>query len=114
LTTVLGWQEKFGYEPQDVVNLNALNDGFDFPVSEKGGSVLELLYPEVIWEEDQRFVEGLLDIATQHTRYQMAFGRRFLTLLVLRESTLKEKRTADFLAHKSGTAQIPYPFSRRF
>ena len=84
------WKENFGYElTVDKRNLNALRDGFDFTIPESGGFVFELIRPDVLWVEDPRWLIGLLSIAREYSRWKLALGQRFFTLLVLStEATL--------------------------
>ncbi len=78
------WEEQFGYRlSSDSRNLDALRDGFDVDVPASCGVVLELLQPDLILREDSRWMLGLLAIASEHSRYHLACGRRFFTLLVL-------------------------------
>jgi hypothetical protein len=83
------WEEKFGYvlKPDDR-NLNALRDGFCFLEAPDGdgGRVLEVIRPELAWEEDSEWLLGLLSIAKEHSREQLALGRRFFTLLAIEDS----------------------------
>src|SRR5690349_10277414 len=88
LGTLLDWEEKFGYRlGADNRNLDALRDGFEFKVPEPGGKVLELVRADVAWQEDARWLLGLLSIAREATRRQLALGRRFFSLLVLPEQS---------------------------
>ncbi len=83
LGLLFGWEEKFGYVlgPDDR-NLMRLRDGFWFDIPDGGRHVLELTHPELIWKEDPTWLLGLLDIAVAHSRWQLALGRRFFTLIV--------------------------------
>jgi hypothetical protein len=84
LGRMLRWEEQFGYALQpDSRNLDALRDGFEFEIPEGGGRVLEILGPDLAWEEDPRWLCGLLSIAQEHCREQLALGRRFFALLVV-------------------------------
>jgi hypothetical protein len=86
LGRLLGWQEQFGYVlGPDSRNLDALRDGFDFAIPEGGGRVFEVIRPDLAWEEDQHWLCGLLSIAQEHCREQLAIGRRFFALLVVPE-----------------------------
>lgn len=88
LDVIFRWKEQFGYHLSDGSrNLDALRDGFDFDVPASGGLVLELFQPDVIYREDSRWLLGLLAIASEHSRYHLACGRRFFTLLVLPEGS---------------------------
>ena len=85
---LLRWKEQFGYTLESRrLNLDALRDGFEFDVPEQGGVVLELVRPDIAWQDDPRWVIGLLSIAQEHCRFHLAFGRRFFTLLVLNEQS---------------------------
>ena len=78
------WEEQFGYQlVHGSRNLDALRDGFEVDVPAGDGVVLELFQPDLIWREDSRWLLGLLAIASEHSRYHLACGRRFFTLLVL-------------------------------
>ncbi|MBI5548380.1 MAG: hypothetical protein HY901_31240 [Deltaproteobacteria bacterium] len=88
LGRLLKWEEQFGYElAPDSRNLDALRDGFDFPVVEGGRRVLEILRPDLAWREDQRWTCGLLSIAEEHCRAQLALGARFFSILVVPEKS---------------------------
>jgi hypothetical protein len=101
----LHWVDQFGYRLEEGEgSLDALRDGFDFEVPQPGGVVLELLEAEVVWREQPLWFEGLLGIASEHSRYHLALGRRFMTLLVIgRESPL--------VGRIFETLGIPYPES---
>src|SRR3954463_13294877 len=48
----LKWQEQFGYRLEyDEGNLDALRDGFEFPMPASWRFALELLASEVLWRE---------------------------------------------------------------
>jgi len=84
LDVIFRWVEQFGYRLSDGSrNLDALRDGFDFDIPASSGLVLELFQPDMICREDSRWLLGLLAIASEHSRYHLACGRRFFTLLVL-------------------------------
>lgn len=84
LDALFRWEEQFGYRLIDGSgNLDALRDGFAFDVPVTGGLVFVLGQPDVLFREDSRWFLGLLAIASEHSRYQLACGRRFFTLLVL-------------------------------
>lgn len=86
--TLFRWEEQFGYRLSDGSrNLDALRDGFDFDVPVSGGLVFELLQPDTLLAKDSRWLLGLLAIASEHSRYHLACGRRFFTLLVLPEGS---------------------------
>jgi hypothetical protein len=85
----LHWKEQFGYKIEDgKQSLDALKDGFEFDVPSSGGVVLELVRPDVIWRENREWTAGLFEIASKHSRYHLACGRRFLTLLVLPDESV--------------------------
>lgn len=86
LGRMLCWEEQFGYAlGPDSRNLDALRDGFEFDIPEGGGRVFEILRPDLAWEEDARWLCGLLAIAQEHCPQQLALGRRFFALLVVRD-----------------------------
>lgn len=100
----LRWGDQFGYrlDEDGRGNLNAVRDGFSFDVPQPGGLVLELLEPEVVWHEDRGWFEGFLRIASEHSRYHLALGRRFLTLLVAGPSSPLLGKTFE-------TLSVPHP-----
>jgi hypothetical protein len=49
----------------------------------------------VAWQEDARWLLGLLAIAQEATRRQLALGKRFFTLLVLSENSPLIGQTID-------------------
>jgi hypothetical protein len=69
--------------------LNALRDGFSILQSSEasGGRVLELICPDLIFQEDSDWLLGLLSIAQDHSLWELALGRRFFTLLVIQDDT---------------------------
>ena len=78
------WEEQFGYRlTSEKRNLNALRDGFEFDLKPGQGRVLELLNADIAHGEDPRWLAGLLAIAHEHSRQQLALGARFLTTLFL-------------------------------
>ena len=90
LSSLLSWEEQFGYSlKSDDRNLNRLRDGFSFLEASKtdGGRVLELIRPDLAWQEDSWWLLGLLSIEQEHSRWQLALGRRFFTLLVMQDDT---------------------------
>ncbi len=82
ISDLCGWVEQFGYEYQGH-SLDALRDGFAFEIPEDGGLVLELERPDILWREHRRWVAGLLEIASEHSRVQLAAGRRFFATLIV-------------------------------
>jgi hypothetical protein len=101
----LKWQEQFGYRLEDGEgNLNALRDGFEFPMPPSGRFALELLAPEVLWRENEGWFDGLLAIASEHSRRELALGRRFFTVLFADESSPLIGRVVD-------NVSIPYPWT---
>jgi hypothetical protein len=104
LGRMLGWQQQFGYTlGPDNRNLDALRDGFEFEVSEEGGKVFELVRPDVTWQQDARWLLGLLAIAEEASRRKLAVGRRFFTLLVLPEKSPLMGQTIEAIT-------VPMPF----
>jgi hypothetical protein len=86
LGRLLRWDQQFGYSlGPDSRNLDALRDGFEFDVPEGGGRVFQIIRADLAWQEDSRWLLGLLAIAQERSRWQLAHGRRFFTLLVLPE-----------------------------
>jgi hypothetical protein len=86
LGRILGWQQQFGYSlGQSNRNLDALRDRFEFDVPEGGGRVLELVRADLAWREGPGWLLGLLSIAQEHSRRQLALGRRFFAPLVIPE-----------------------------
>jgi hypothetical protein len=78
------WEEQFGYRlTPEKRNLDALRDGFEFDLKPGQGHVLELLGADVAYREDPRWTTGLLAIAHEYSRWQLALGARFFSMLVL-------------------------------
>jgi hypothetical protein len=96
LGRLFNWESQFGYSlaPENC-NLDALRDGFDFQIAPGGGVVFELVRADVAWREDSQWVLGLLAIAQEHSRAQLARGRRFFTLLVIPEGSAIEGATVQ-------------------
>lgn len=83
LCDLLRWEEQFGYSPRGrVVSLDALNDGFDFDVPDDGLVALVISGGDAVAATDLRWFMVLLEIAARHSRYHMAGGRRFITVVV--------------------------------
>lgn len=88
LGRLLGWEQQFGYAlGPDSRNLNALRDGFNFDIAEGGGLVFEIVRADLAWREDSGWLCGLLGIAQEQSRRQLALGRRFFALLVVPEQS---------------------------
>jgi hypothetical protein len=105
LGSYLKWEDQFGYKLEEGSgSLDALRDGFAFDLGELGSFALELVEPEAIWQEDAAWFECLLAVAVEHSRYQLALGYRFLTVLYLAESSPLVGRTVDHVA-------IPLPWT---
>jgi hypothetical protein len=85
LGTLLNWERQFGYQFQG--GLDALRDGFEFENRAEGGSVLELVRPDILWKEDPEWLMGVLAIAQEYSRQQLAIGERFFALLVVPEGS---------------------------
>lgn len=104
LGRMLNWQQQFGYTlTADNRNLNALRDGFKFNVPKDGGKVFKLNRADMAWQEDAWWLLGLLRIAEELSRRQLALGRRFFTLLVLPENSLLAGQVYE-------TNKVPIPF----
>ncbi|QDT63037.1 hypothetical protein [Calycomorphotria hydatis] len=91
LCTYLKWNDQFGYilSEDQLVNLNALNDGFEFELSTEQGFYLELVGIEAEWNKYEGWLRGLLTICSNYSINELAQGRKFLTLIQLgRESPL--------------------------
>lgn len=78
------WEEQFGYRlTPEKRNLDALRDGFEFDLMPGQGHVLELLNADVAYREDPGWTTGLLAIAHEYSRWQLALGARFFATLIL-------------------------------
>ena len=98
------WEEQFGYRlAADSRNLDALRDGFEFNLAPGQGHVLELLNAEVAHREDPRWFAGLLAIAHEHSRWQLALGARFFATLVL-------DRGSALIGAEYEKLSVPVPF----
>lgn len=88
LGRLLRWEEQFGYTlDSDRCSLDAVRDGFMFDIPEGGGRVFEIVRADLAWQEDARWLLGLLSIAQEQSRWQLAVGRRFFALLVVPEDS---------------------------
>jgi hypothetical protein len=87
LQKLLQWETHFGYVPgPGLCGLDTLRDGFlRFEMPEGGRHVLELIRVDLAWERDPKWVLGMLSIAQEYSRWQLALGRRFFALLVVAE-----------------------------
>jgi hypothetical protein len=97
LGSVFDWQGQFGYPMEDGKgNLNALADGFSFPISLERGRVLVVQNPEKLASLHPSWFDGFLEIASNHSLFHLACGSRFFLLLVLaRESSLPGRAYAS-------------------
>jgi hypothetical protein len=77
--------------------------GFVFDIPEGGGHVLELVRADLIWQQDPGWVKGLLGIAQEYSRWQLALGRRFFILLVV-------PAHSAMIGDKIGESYVPHPF----
>lgn len=85
---LFSWEVQFGYRLSDGrANLDALRDGFDLQVPTGGGMVLELANLDAVYRTHPQWTLGMLSIASEHSRYHLAMGLRFFTLLVLEEQS---------------------------
>ena len=104
LGRLLSWEEQFGYAlGPDSRNLDALRDGFEFDIPDAGGRVFEIVGGDLVWQEDSRWLCGLLEIAQEQSRRQLALGRRFFALLVVPERS-------PLVATSIGRIEVPVPF----
>ena len=98
------WEAQFGYRlTAENRNLNALRDGFEFNLKPGQGHVLELLNAEVAHREDPQWFAGLLAIAHEHSRWQLALGARFFATLFL-------DRDSSLIGTQYETLPVPGPF----
>lgn len=77
------WETLFGYTVQRM-NLDAIRDGLleSWP-TKAGRLVLVLVNAERIWKESRREFLYFLDFAREKSRWELALGTRFFTLLVV-------------------------------
>ena len=80
-----------------------LHDGFEFSLRPGQGHVLELLNTEVANRENHKWFSGLLAIAHEHSRWQLALGARFFAMLVL-------DRGSPLIGARYETLSVPVPF----
>jgi hypothetical protein len=104
LGRLLSWEERFGYALEsDSRNLDALRDGFEFDIPDAGGRVFEIVGGDLAWQEDRKWMCGLLAIAQEQSRRQLALGRRFFALLVVPEHS-------PLIGASIGQIEVPVPF----
>jgi len=102
---MLRWEEQFDYSLEaDGRNLDALCDGFEFEIPVGGGRVLDVLGADLAWQEDSHWMLGMLSIARDQSRWQLAVRRRFFTLLVLPEGS-------PLIGIEIEKTRAPFPFS---
>ena len=98
------WEEQFGYRlTAERRNLDALRDGFEFDLKPGQGHVLELLNSDVAHKEDPRWLAGLLAIAHEYSRWQLALGARFFATLFLDPGS-------PLIGAPYETLSVPVPF----
>lgn len=98
------WEQQFGYTlDPGKRNLDALRDGFEFDIPGSGRRVFEIIRPDIAWQEDSHWLLGLLSIAQEYSRNELALGRRFFTLLVVPEGSPLIGQTIE-------TKTVPTPF----
>jgi hypothetical protein len=103
IADLLAWERQFGYTPgPGPINLDALNDGFDFDLPDGGRLALEMVRPDVVWREDPGWLLGMLSIARRRTVEYLAIGRRYFTLLVIPERS-------PLLGQLVGPVTVPWP-----
>jgi hypothetical protein len=99
------WEEQFGYRlTPEKRNLDALRDGFEVRLKPGQGHALEFLNAEVAHRENPRWLRGLLAIAHEHSRFQLALSARFFAMLVL-------DRRSPLIGVGYETLSVPVPFS---
>ncbi|HEV2294130.1 MAG TPA: hypothetical protein VGR35_09750 [Tepidisphaeraceae bacterium] len=100
----LRWEDQFGYKlTPEKRNLDALREGFEFDLKPGQGQVLELLNADVAHREDPHWLAGLLAVAHEHSRWQLALGTRFFTMLLL-------DRGSPLIGVAYETLSVPVPF----
>jgi hypothetical protein len=98
------WEEQFGYVLSgDSRNLDALRDGFEFPVKPGNGMVFELLNTGIAHSENSHWLAGLLSIASEYSLQQLALGACFFTTLILEVESKLVGQVYESLA-------VPVPF----
>ena len=102
ISALFSWTEQFGYTFSGR-SLDALRDGFDFPVRNTGGTTLLLSGLDRLWGEDKVWAQGLLSIAAEHSRFHAALGSRFFTIVVCSPESFLIGKDFDTLA-------VPYPW----
>lgn len=105
VSTLFKWEEQFGYTYEGH-SLDALNDGFTFDVPEEGGVVLELQRLDLLWLENPHWSTGLLSIASDYSRREMASGRRFFAIVTT-------KPGAPIIEQVFGEQTVPWPSDPR-
>jgi hypothetical protein len=107
------WVGNFGYAYEEGRRgLDALSDGFHFDVPDEGGVVLELLRPEDLFRDQPKWLLGLLGVASRHSAYHMAHGRRFFALLVLPDLPCGEAERSPLLGQVLARQEVGFPQRR--
>lgn len=100
------WENRFGYKlTSEDRNFHALRDGFHFDLKPGQGHVLEVLNAEVAYREDPRWFAGLLAIAHEHSRRQLALGACFFVTLFL-------DRGSALIGAQYDKLSVPVPFCK--
>lgn len=104
LGRIFDWESQFGYAlSSDRCNLDAIRDGFHFEVAANGRRVFEINRPDLTWRDDPAWLLGLLSIIREHSREELALGRRFFALLVLPDGS-------PLIGASIEDAKVPCPF----
>lgn len=99
------WEKQFGYklEPEDR-NLARLRDGLWYPIPEGSGLVLELRRFENAFIEDSEWSQGFLRILSEHSRRQLALGRRFFAVVHVKDDA------SPIVGCSLGERSVPHPY----
>lgn len=65
--------------------------------------MFEIIRTDIAWQEDPRWLLGLLAIAQEASRRELALGKRLFTLLVVPESS-------PLIGQPIHTSAVPVPF----
>lgn len=112
MNSLFDWEAHFGYTLEGK-NLDALRDGFEFTFAPNRGVVLELLNAHVGYREDPEWMLGVLSIASEYSRTQLALGNRFFVAMMLdrgspREGAVYEKHTVPVVFSTAAENRDPF------
>lgn len=106
LDTVIAYEEDIGIPLADNENLDALADGWNLLPDPPRRLVLEVLGADRMWDENQRWTRGFLEIAAEASRRHLVGGGLLFTALVVPPDS-------PLIGIDVSTITLPGPLDRR-